>query len=91
MEVIAEVADQPARGTEYCIPHKIVIQDEAAWTKLCVVYDASAKAHPNAVLLNDCLYSGPPLQKNCGLCCQITCTPWCCCGRFEEGIFASEN
>lgn len=28
-----------------------------------MVYDASAKAHPNAVSLNDCLYPGPPLQN----------------------------
>ena len=27
------------------------------------MYDASAKAHPNAVSLNDCLYPGPTLQN----------------------------
>ena len=36
---------------------------KAASTKVHVVYDASAKAHPNAVSLNDCLYLGPMLQN----------------------------
>ena len=58
-----EIADQPTQGTEFYIPHKSVIREEAALTKLRVVYDASAKALPNAILLNDCLYSEPPLQN----------------------------
>ena len=28
-----------------------------------IVYDASARATPNSPSLNDCLYSGPPLQN----------------------------
>ena len=62
-EGIVETADQPAQGVEFYIPHKPVIREEAASTKVCVVYDASAKAHPNAVSLNECLYPGPPLQN----------------------------
>lgn len=62
-EGVVEAADQEARGVEFYIPHKPVIREEAATTKVCVVYDASAKAHPNAVSLNDCLYPGPPLQN----------------------------
>ena len=50
-------------GGEFYIPHKPVIREEAASTKVRVVYDASAKAHPNAVSLNDCLHPGPPLQN----------------------------
>ena len=62
-EGIVETADQPARGVDFYIPHKPVIREEAASTKVRVVYDASAKAHPNAVSLNECLYPGPPLQN----------------------------
>lgn len=58
-----ESADQPAQGVEFYIPQKPVIRENAASTKVHVVYDASAKAHPNAVSLNDCLYPGPPLKK----------------------------
>ena len=47
----------------FYIPHKPVIREEAASTKVRIVYDASAKAHPDAVSLNDCLYPGPPLQN----------------------------
>ena len=48
----------------FYLPHKPVIrEEEAASTKVRVVYDASAKAHPNAVSLNDCLYPGPLLQN----------------------------
>ena len=47
---------------EFYIPHKPVIREEAASTKVRVVYDASAKPHPDALSLNDCLYPGPPLQ-----------------------------
>ena len=50
-------------GTEFYIPHKPVIREEAASTKLRVVYDASAKAHASAPSLNECLYPGPPLQN----------------------------
>ena len=60
-EGIVETADQPAQGVEFYIPHKPVIRKEAASTKVRVVYDAYAKAHPNAVSLNECLYPGPPL------------------------------
>ena len=62
-EGIVEAADQPAQGIECYIPHKPVIREEAASTKVHVVYDASAKVHPNAVSLNDCLYPGPTLQN----------------------------
>ena len=62
-EGVVEAADQEPRGVEFYIPHKPVIREEAVTTKVRVVYDASAKAHPNAVSLNDCLYPGPPLQN----------------------------
>ena len=60
---IVEAADQSAQLIECYIPHKPVIREEAASTKVRVVYDASATAHPNAVSLNDCLYPGSTLQN----------------------------
>lgn len=48
LEGIVEAADQPAQGVEFYIPHEPVIREEAAPTKVRAVYDASAKAHPNA-------------------------------------------
>ena len=58
-----ETAHGSARAVEFYLPHKPVIREAAASTKVRIVHDASAKAHPNAVSLNDCLYPGPPLQN----------------------------
>ena len=60
--IVEECPTKPG-GREFYIPHKPVIREEAASTKLRVVYDASAKANPNAPSLNECLYSGPALQN----------------------------
>ena len=48
---------------ECYIPHKGVIRKSAETTKLRIVYDASARATPDAPSLNDCLYTGPVLQS----------------------------
>ena len=47
-------------GTVHYIPHKEVVKEDRATTKLRVVYDASAKAL-NEPRLNDCLLPGPSL------------------------------
>ena len=60
---IIESADQPAQGVEFYIPHKPVVRENAESTKMRIVYDASARAHPSAPSLNDCLNAGPPLQN----------------------------
>ncbi len=60
---IVEEAPKQATGIEFYIPHKEVIRENAATTKLRVVYDASAKPSPQDPSLNDCLYPGPPLQN----------------------------
>ena len=48
---------------EFYIPHKSVIRKSAETTKMRIVYDASARATPDAPSLNDCLYPGPALQN----------------------------
>ena len=47
-------------GTVHYIPHKEVVKEDRATTKLRVVYDASAKAL-NEPSLSDCLLPGPSL------------------------------
>ena len=59
-----EPAPTLAKGREFYIPHKEVVRESAQTTKLRVVYDASARADPTCPSLNDCLYSGPPLQNH---------------------------
>ena len=63
-EGIVEVASDPPQGKEFYIPHKPVIRMGAETTKLRIVYDASSRASPKVPSLNDCLYSGPPLQNH---------------------------
>ena len=60
---IVELATDPPVGQEFFLPHKPVIRTSAQSTKTRVVYDASARASPNAPSLNECLYPGPPLQN----------------------------
>ena len=52
-----------AESREYYIPHKYVIRESAQTTKMRIVYDASARATPEVPSLNDCLYTGQPLQN----------------------------
>ena len=51
------------KGKEFYIPHKAVIRENAATTKMRIVYDASARAKDTAPSLNECLETGPPLQN----------------------------
>ena len=60
--IIEDCPPEPA-GREFYISHKPVVREEATSTKLRVVYDASARAYPNAPSLNECLYPGPALQN----------------------------
>ena len=60
---IIENAPTEVIGREFYIPHKAVVRETATTTKLRVVYDASARAYPQAPSLNECLNPGPPLQN----------------------------
>ena len=60
---VIEIAPSAPTGREYYIPHKGVIKQDAEITKLCIVYDASAKENSNQPSLNDCLHPGPSLQN----------------------------
>jgi len=60
---VAEVTPEEIMGKEFYIPHKAVVRETAETTKMRIVYDASARATPELLSLNDCLYPGPPLQN----------------------------
>ena len=60
---VIEKAPQEVSGKEFYIPHKAVVRESAATTKMRVVYDASARASPDTPSLNECLNPGPPLQN----------------------------
>ena len=62
-EGVVEEAGMSAKGKEFYIPHKAVIRENAATTKMRIVYDASARAKDTAPSLNECLETGPPLQN----------------------------
>ena len=60
---IVERAPEKVSGKEFYIPHKPVVRETAATTKMRVVYDASAHPTPDSVSLSECLNPGPPLQN----------------------------
>ena len=62
-EGVIEQAPQRSGKPEFYIPHRPVIRENAATTKLRVVYDGSARASPNSPSLNECLNPGPALQN----------------------------
>ena len=59
-----EKASEDPQGREFYLPHKPVVKESAESTKVRVVYDASARASDDSLSLNDCLETGPPLQRN---------------------------
>ena len=63
-ENIVEAAPIDAQEKEFYIPHKAVVRETATTTKLRIVYDASARASPQAPSLNECLNPCPPLQNS---------------------------
>ena len=60
VEVIDKHEEEVVPGTVHYIPHKEVLKEDRATTKVRVVYDASAKSYSEPSL-NDCLLSGPAL------------------------------
>ena len=62
-EEVIEPEFKQAGEREFYIPHRAVVRETAATTKLRVVYDASARASPDSPFLNECLNPGPALQN----------------------------
>ena len=62
-EGIVEVAPETPTGDRtYYMPHKPVVRESASTTKAKMVFDASAKTHPLAKSVNECVHKGPPQQ-----------------------------
>ena len=61
-EGVVEKAPAKVTGKEFYMPHRAVIRENTESTKLRVVCDASARAYDGVPSLNECLYTGPPLQ-----------------------------
>ena len=59
---ILETAPQISNKPEHYIPHKPIVQEKAESTKVCIMYDASAKQNSTAPSSKECLDIGPPLQ-----------------------------
>ena len=60
---IIEVPDQPTGKHISYSPHKPVVRQNALITKVRTVFDASAKPHPLVSSVNECMYTGLPLQS----------------------------
>ena len=60
---IVEKAPEQATGSRvFYMPHKPEVREETTTTKVRMVFDVSAKPHPLANGVNECMYTGPPLQ-----------------------------
>ena len=46
----------------YYIVHKPMVREEATSTKVRMVFDASTKPNPTSNSVDDCMFTGPPLQ-----------------------------
>ena len=60
--IIEEAPQNPTGERVFYMPHKPVVKQTAVTTKVRMVFDASAKPQPLANSINDCMFTGPPLQ-----------------------------
>ena len=60
--VIEEAPQIPSGERVFYMPHKPIVKQSAVTTKVRMVFDASAKPQPLTYSINDCMFTGPPLQ-----------------------------
>ena len=60
--IVEEAPERPTGERVFYMPHKPVIKESAVTTKVRMVFDASAKPYPLANSINDCIFTGLPLQ-----------------------------
>lgn len=53
--------EESVEGYVHYLPHHAVIRQDKETSKICIVYDASARSHGPA--LNDCLHVGPKFSQ----------------------------
>ena len=61
-DIIEKVPEQPTGEHVFYMPHKPVVRESATSTKVRMVFNTSAKPHPLANSVNECMHTGPPLQ-----------------------------
>ena len=59
--IVERIPSKPTGKRVFYLPHKAVVRTGDA-TKVRMVFDASAKLHPPAASMNECMYTGPSLQ-----------------------------
>ena len=60
--IVEEVPERPTGERVFYMPHKPVIKESAVTTRVRIVFDASVKPYLLANSINDCMFTGPPLQ-----------------------------
>ena len=60
--IIETASETPTGERTFYMPHKPLIREDTTTTKVRIVFDASARPHPLANSIKDCMYTGPPLQ-----------------------------
>ena len=64
-EGIVKIAPKTPTGDRtFYMPHKLVVRESKSTTKGTMVFDAGAKPHLPANGINECMYTGPPLQSS---------------------------
>ena len=62
MGIIEKVPGKPTEKRVFYVPHKPVVREGAASTKVKMVFDASSKPSREAYSINECMNPGPTLQ-----------------------------
>ena len=62
--VVENAPEIPTGDRVYYMPHKPVARQNATTTKVRMVFDASAKPNATSDSINDCMFTGPPLQPH---------------------------
>ena len=60
--IVEDAPETPTGDRTFYMPHKPNNRESASTTKVRRVFDASAKLHPQANNVNECMYTGPSLQ-----------------------------
>ena len=64
--IIEEAPVEPTGKRIYYMPHKPIIKESAASTRIRMVFDASCKPTVADYSINECMNPGPPTQPLCG-------------------------
>jgi hypothetical protein len=59
--VIEKTKESSTSERVFYMPHKPVIKENASTTKVRMVFDASARPHPTANSVNECIHTASPL------------------------------